>query len=288
LIFTAIDIGGTFTDLIGFDEAAGRFTQAKSLTTPHHLVQGIIDCICKSGLDAAGIGELIHGSTVAINTLIERTGAKTGLVVTAGTRDVYIIGRGNRPEAYNLFFHRHRPLVPRHLTCEVIERMTSAGEVYEPLRRESVAAACATLKAAGVEAIAVCFLHAYADPTHERAAGEMIRSALPDAYVSLSHEILREYREFERMSTTVVNAYIGPKVGGYVSGLKASLASIGFAGNLSIMRSNGGVMTPEVATARPVAMMESGPVGGIIASARIGRQLGFADVISFDMGGTTA
>ena len=129
LIFTAIDIGGTFTDLIGFDDVAGRFTQAKSLTTPHHLVQGIVDCIRKSGLDAAAIGELIHGSTIAINTLIERTGAKTGLVVTAGTRDVYIIGRGNRPEAYNLFFHRHRPLVPRHLTCEVVERMTSAGEV---------------------------------------------------------------------------------------------------------------------------------------------------------------
>ena len=135
----------------------------------------------------------------------------------------------------------------------------------------------------------MCFLHAYVDPVHERAAGDMIRAALPDAYVSLSHEILREYREFERMSTTVVNAYIGPKVGGYVSGLQGeSSAPIGFAGNLSIMRSNGGVMAPEVATARPAAMMESGPVGGIIASARIGRALGFADVISFDMGGTTA
>jgi N-methylhydantoinase A len=113
VIFTAIDIGGTFTDLIGFDDATGRFTQAKSLTTPHHLVQGIIDCIRKSGLDARAIDELIHGSTIAINTLIERKGAKTALVVTRGTRDVYIIGRGNRPEAYNLFFHRHRPLVPR-------------------------------------------------------------------------------------------------------------------------------------------------------------------------------
>jgi N-methylhydantoinase A len=288
LIFTAIDIGGTFTDLIGFDDAAGRFTQAKSLTTPHHLVQGIIDCIRKSGLEARAIDELIHGSTIAINTLIERKGAKTGLVVTAGTRDVYIIGRGNRPEAYNLFFHRHRPLVPRHLTREVAERMLGTGEVHEPLRPASVAAACAALKAEGVEAVAVCFLHAYANPAHERAAGAMIRAALPDAYVSLSHEILREYREFERMSTTVVNAYIGPKVGGYVSSLKSSLGEIGFGGNLSIMRSNGGVMAPEIATARPAAMMESGPVGGIIASAQIGRQLGCPNVISFDMGGTTA
>jgi N-methylhydantoinase A len=288
VIFVAIDIGGTFTDLIAFDDEACRFTQAKSLTTPHHLVQGIIDCIAKSGLSAAAIDELIHGSTIAINTLIERTGARTGLVVTAGARDVYIIGRGNRPEAYNLLFHRHRPLVPRHLTLEIAERLTSAGEIYEPLRRESVTAACAALKAAGVEAVAVCFLHAYLDPVHERAAGAMIRAALPDAYVSLSHEILREYREFERMSTTVVNAYIGPKVGGYVSSLRANLAAVGFAGDLSIMRSNGGVMAPEVATARPAAMMESGPVGGIIAAARIGRRLGFSDVISFDMGGTTA
>jgi N-methylhydantoinase A len=288
LIFTAIDIGGTFTDLIGFDDKAGKFAQAKSLTTPHDLVQGIIDCIAKSGLAPAAIDELIHGSTIAINTLIERKGAKTGLVVTRGTRDVYIIGRGNRPEAYNLFFHRHRPLVPRHLTREIPERMLGSGEVHEPLQAESVAAACAALKTEGVEAVAVCFLHSYANPAHERTAGAMLRAALPHAYVSLSHEILREYREFERMSTTVVNAYIGPKVGGYVSGLKARLGDIGFTGNLSIMRSNGGVMTPEVATARPAAMMESGPVGGIIASAEIGRRLGLANVISFDMGGTTA
>ncbi len=144
------------------------------------------------------------------------------------------------------------------------------------------------LRAEGVEAVAVCFLHSYVNPEHEQIAGEIVRTALPDAYLSLSHEILREYREFERMSTTVVNAYIGPKVGGYVASLAQSLGGIGFAGDLSIMRSNGGVMTPEVATERPVAMMESGPVGGIIASAEVGTALGFPNVISFDMGGTTA
>src|SRR5215471_206998 len=164
----------------------------------------------------------------------------------------------------------------------------SSGEVHAPLSRDSVEEACAALRAEGVEAVAVCFLHSYLDPEHERIAGAMIRQAMPDAYLSLSHAILREYREFERMSTTVVNAYIGPKVGGYVRGLKSSLGEIGFAGDLSIMRSNGGVMTPEVATERPVAMMESGPVGGIIASAQVGRALGFPNVISFDMGGTTA
>ena len=166
--------------------------------------------------------------------------------------------------------------------------MLASGEVDRPLKKASVADACKALKAAGVEAVAVCFLHSYANPEHERIAGAIIRKALPDAYLSLSHEILREYREFERMSTTVVNAYIGPKVGGYVKSLKTSLGGIGFRGDLSIMRSNGGVMTPEVATERPVAMMESGPVGGIIASARVGQQLGFPNVISFDMGGTTA
>src|SRR5215204_6516376 len=288
VIFVAVDIGGTFTDLIGFDSEAGRFLQAKSLTTPANLVQGIIDCIGQSGVAVERIDELIHGSTIAINTLIERKGAKTGLIVTRGTRDVYIIGRGNRPESYNLFFHRHQPLVPRRLTREVGERVMSSGEVRAPISGKSVEQACAALRADGVEAIAVCFLHSYLNPEHERTAGEIIRRAMPDVYLSLSHQILREYREFERMSTTVVNAYIGPTVGGYVRRLKTSLGEIGFAGDLSIMRSNGGVMTPEVATERPVAMMESGPVGGIIASAQVGQAQGFPHVISFDMGGTTA
>src|SRR5665213_384362 len=273
---------------MGFDESSGRFSQAKSLTTPANLVQGVIDCIRKSGLAAATIDQLIHGSTVAINTLIERKGAKTGLIVTAGTRDVYIIGRGNRPESYNLFFHRHRPLVSRRDTREVRERVLASGAVHEPLDRAGVEDACRFLAAEGVEAVALCFLHSYANPEHEREAGAIVAAALPEAYVSLSHEILREYREFERCSTTVVNAYIGPKVGGYVQSLEANLGAIGFAGELAIMRSNGGVMTPEVATKRPVAMMESGPVGGIIASARVGHALGYDNVISFDMGGTTA
>jgi N-methylhydantoinase A len=288
LIVVAIDIGGTFTDLIGFDTGKARFHQAKSLTTPANLVQGIIDCLDKSGLASGGIAELIHGSTTAINTLIERKGARTGLIVTRGTRDVYAIGRGNRPEADNLFFHRHRPLVPRSLTREVGGRLLASGREHEPLDGASVAAAVAALKKEGVEAVAVCLLHAYVNPEHERAVGEAVRNGMPGAYLSLSHDILREYREYERMPTTVVNAYIGPKVGGYVSNLESSLAGIGFKGELSIMRSNGGVMTPDVATQRPVAMMESGPVGGIIASARFGKVLGQANVISFDMGGTTA
>jgi N-methylhydantoinase A len=288
VLVVAIDIGGTFTDLIGFDEAAQKFVQAKSLTTPSHLVQGIIDCLRKSGVEVSDVDDLIHGSTIAINTLIERKGARTGLIVTRGTRDVYIIGRGNRPEAYNLLFHKHRPLVSRRLTREVDERVLATGDVHARMSPASLQDACRTLADEGVEAVAVCFLHSFVNPEHERAAGEAVRKAMPDAYLSLSHDILREYREFERMSTTVVNAYIGPKVGGYVKSLKSSLGEIGFRGDLSIMRSNGGVMTPETATERPVAMMESGPVGGIIASAQVGLALGFSNVISFDMGGTTA
>ena len=288
LIVVAIDIGGTFTDLIGFDTDARRFAQAKSLTTPSNLVQGIVDCLDKSGLAPAQISELIHGSTTAINTLIERKGAKTGLIVTRGTRDVYAIGRGNRPEAYNLFFHRHRPLVPRSLTREIDGRLLASGAEHQPLDAASITSAIAALKAEGVEAVAVCLLHSYTNPEHEQAVGQAVSSAMPGAYLSLSHDILREYREYERISTTVVNAYIGPKVGGYVANLESSLARIGFKGDLSIMRSNGGVMTPAVATRRPVAMMESGPVGGIIASARFGQKLGMSNVICFDMGGTTA
>jgi N-methylhydantoinase A len=223
MIVVAIDIGGTFTDLIGYDDRRKRFVDAKSLTTPGHLVQGIIDCIRKSGLEAGSIDELIHGSTIAINTLIERKGAKTGLIVTKGTRDVYAIGRGNRPEAYNLLFQRHRPLVPRHLTFEVEERMLATGAVHQKLDRASLEAACLALKREGVEAVAACLLHSYVNPEHERLVGEAVRTVLPDVYLSLSHQILREYREFERTSTTAVNAYIGPKVGGYVRGLHADL-----------------------------------------------------------------
>jgi N-methylhydantoinase A len=284
----AVDIGGTFTDLIAFDERTQRIQQAKTLTTPRDPVEGILDCIHKAALDPQSIDNLIHGSTIAINTLIERKGATVGLIVTRGTRDVYIIGRGNRPEAYNLFFHRPRPLVPRHRTIEVAERMYASGEVREPLNLESVKAACAELAKDGVDAVAVCFLHSYANPEHERIAGKIIEEALPGRYVSLSHEILREYREYERMSTTVVNAYIGPKVGGYVRNLHSQLETRGFRGDLAIMQSNGGVMTPQAAVRRPVMMMESGPVGGIIASAEIGKALGYQNVISFDMGGTTA
>ena len=289
VIVVAVDIGGTFTDLMGFDERTGRFAQAKSLTTPADLVQGVIDCIRKSGLAAGAIDELIHGSTVAINTLIERKGAKTGLIVTAGTRDVYIIGRGNRPESYNLFFHRHQPLVLRRHTLEVRERVLAGGRGARAARSAPGSrrrAASSPPRGSRRSPCASC-IPTPIPSTSARPARSSPR-ALPNAYVSLSHEILREYREFERTSTTVVNAYIGPKVGGYVQSLESSLGAIGFRGDLSIMQSNGGVMTPATATLAP------GGDDGIGAGRRHHRlgagrpALGFDNVISFDMGGTTA
>jgi N-methylhydantoinase A len=288
LLFVAVDIGGTFTDLVGFDDAVGRLYSAKRLTTPDNLVRGVLNCIDPSGLALGDVTHLIHGSTVAINTLIERKGAPTGLLVTKGTRDVYAIGRGNRPDAYNLFFARPKPLVSRRSIHEVDERMLAGGIVRTNIDPTEVARIAATLRDSGCEAVAVCFLHSYANTLHEQRAGGVLRRELPHTYVSLSHEIMREYREYERISTTVVNAYIGPKVSGYVSNLEGALQAHGFRGELSIMQSNGGVMSPQIAVKRPVVMMESGPVGGIIASAEVARGLGHANVISFDMGGTTA
>ncbi len=288
MIFLAVDIGGTFTDLIAYDPQTKGFLQAKSLTTPRDPVEGILDCMRKAKIAAPDVGHFIHGSTTAINTLIERKGANVGLIVTRGTRDVYLIGRGNRPDAYNILFNRPTPLLPRSAIHEINERMYASGEVREKIDLKQLREVCKTLKKQGVDAVAVCFLHAYANPAHEQAAGRIVQKMLPKAYVSLSHEILREYREYERISTTVVNSYIGPKVGGYVRDLQKRLAGLNFKGELAIMQSNGGVMAPSTAVQRLVMMMESGPVGGIIAGAEVGKALGYRNVVSFDMGGTTA
>jgi N-methylhydantoinase A len=284
----AVDIGGTFTDLIAYDAEAGRFLHAKSPSTPRDLVEGILACVEKSGAELEQATEVVHGSTIAINTVLEEEGAATALVVTAGTRDVYSIGRGNRPDAYNLFFRRPRPFVSRALTFQVPERTLASGEILTPLDEDAIVALCDALREAAVDAVAICFLHSYANPEHERRAGELIRSRLPKVYVSLSHEIVREYREYERTSTTVVNSYVGPVVGRYIDELDKRLRTQSFGGRLWIMQSSGGVLPPDIAARQPVTMMESGPVGGIIAAAEVGRELGHTEVIAFDMGGTTA
>jgi N-methylhydantoinase A len=287
-LIVAVDIGGTFTDFLGYDAATRRMASAKSPSTPGDLARGIRNCLEKIHLPAREIGRFVHGSTVAINTVVERKGAKTALVVTRGTRDVYKIGRGNRPEAYNIWFKRPEPLVPRHLTFEIEERLGAGGEVRVPFDEKQAAAVAGKVAASGVESVAVCFLHSWSNPAHERQMGSLLAEALPDAYRSVSHEILREYGEYERTSTTVLNAYIGPTVRAYLDALEKMLAAQEFTGDLLIMQSNGGVMAPATAKKLPVAMLESGPVGGFIAAARTGALLGYANAIAFDMGGTTA
>jgi N-methylhydantoinase A len=284
----AVDIGGTFTDLLGYDGVTGRQVSAKSSTTPADLAQGIQDCFEKIQLAPRSIETFVHGSTVAINTVVERKGARTALVVTRGTRDVYTIGRGNRPDAYDVWFRRPEPLVPRHLTFEVDERLGADGRVRTPFDAAQAAAVAGRVAASGVDAVAVCLLHAWRNPAHEQRMAALFEAAAPGAYVTMSHDILREYGEYERMSTTVLNAYIGPRIRTYLDELERRLRGGGFAGDLLIMQSNGGVMAPSVARTLPVATLESGPVGGFIAAARVGLRLGHANVIAFDMGGTTA
>ena len=284
----ALDIGGTFTDMVAFDLQTGAIHQAKSSTTPYDLAVGIRETLTKSGLPIGKAELFIHGSTVAINTAIERTGAKTALLVTRGMRDVYAIGRGSRPESYNFLFRRPEPYVPRRRTFEIIERLNAAGEVVTPFDAENARDIVARLPELGIEAVAVCLIHAWSNPAHEIEVGKLVRELAPAAHTSLSHEILREYREYERMSTTVLNAYVGPRVSKYLQDLENLLKGFGFGGQLLIMQSNGGSMSPATAKKIPVATMESGPVGGIIAAAETARDLGIADVIAFDMGGTTA
>ncbi|HEY7319165.1 MAG TPA: hydantoinase/oxoprolinase family protein [Candidatus Binatia bacterium] len=283
----AVDIGGTFTDLVAIDDQ-GRIYRSKSLTTPDNLARGIEHCLSGAKIQVADATFFVHGSTVTINAVLERKGARTGLITTKGFRDVYEIGRGNRPEGYNLFFKRPVPLVSRDLRLEVNERLYATGEVLTPLDERSAAAAIQTLKAAGVESVAVCLLHSYANSVHEERLGCLLRQQFPEAYVSLSHEILREFREYERTSTTVLNSYVGPIVSRYLVSLEKMLGDSGFRGPFRVMQSNGGVMSAEVAKKRPVTMMESGPVAGVIAAAHIGELLDCRHIISFDMGGTTA
>src|SRR5439155_281102 len=205
--------------------------------------RGVADTIELARTDMAQLAEVLHGSTVTINTVLERKGARTALITTKGFRDVYAIGRGNRIEAFNLFFHRPRPLVERDLTFEVAERINARGEVLIALDSAAVEELAVTLRKRRVEAVAVCLLHAYANPSHERRIGESLRQAMPGLFVTLSHEILREYREYERTSTTALNAYVGPRVQSYLRKLETYLRAERFGGRIQIMRSNGGVMS---------------------------------------------
>ena len=282
----AVDIGGTFTDLVAFDAASGALSFGKALSTHDGLVRGIENTLHVAGVRIADAHLFLHGSTIAINTLLERTGARTALLITEGFRDIYEIGRVNRPDAYNLFFRKHVPLVPRADRHEVHERLLASGAVHKPLDEEHLRGVLRTL--AGVEAVAILLLHSYRNPAHEMRVKQLVAEALPGAFVTASHELSQEYREFERVSTVAANAYVGPRVAAYLGELSEHLARHEFRGDFFVVQSTGGLFPVEHARRACVRMLESGPAAGVIGTQAICQALGIADAIAFDMGGTTA
>ena len=283
-----VDIGGTFTDVTVMDTADGSVTFGKSLSTPADLVRGILSAIDVTRCSPRDAEFIIHGSTVAINAILERKGAKTALVTTAGFRDVYEIGRVNRPDSFNLAFKKHVPLIPRALRYEVRERMLYDGSVSIPLDEDAARTVAQAIAEQGVESVAVLFLHSYINVAHEQRMVELLREGLSDVFVTASHHVSREAREYERTSTVAANAYVGPRVSTYLERLERHLTDDGFSGNLLIMQSSGGLC--DVATAREqcIQMLESGPAAGVVASKTVSDVLGVSDAICFDMGGTTA
>ena len=284
----AADIGGTFTDVAAFDEQSGSLLLGKSLSTPGHLVEGIEAGVAKAGTDFAAAGLFLHGSTVAINTILERTGAKTALITTEGFRDVYEIGRINRPDSYNLFFQKHEPLVERALRFEAKERVLATGEILTPLDEADLSRLGEKINALGIEAVAILFLHCYRNPDHEIRAKQILEQAYPHLFVSASHELSQEYREFERTSTVVANAYIGPRVRFYIREIEEHLRSAGFDGSFLVVQSTGGLYEASEAQNYCIRMLESGPAAGVIGTQALCKALGLENAIAFDMGGTTA
>jgi N-methylhydantoinase A len=284
----ASDIGGTFTDTAVFDETTGKLSFGKALSTPKHLVEGINNGVAKAGADYKSVGLFLHGSTVGINTILERRGAKTALIITKGFRDIYEIGRINRPDSYNLFFQKHEPLVERALRFEVNERILADGEIEKPLDEKEIEALGDKIAGLGMEAIAILFLHCYRNPDHEQRAKAILQKRHPKLFVSSSHELSQEYREFERCSTVVANAYIGPIVDRYIGGIDDHIRKEGFKGSFLIVQSTGGLYDSKQARQYCIRMLESGPAAGVIGTRMLCHTLGLKNAIAFDMGGTTA
>ncbi len=285
-----VDIGGTFTDFAL--EHAGRRVTAKVLTTPdapeRAVMEGLAEVLAAARISPGDVGLVIHGTTLATNALIERKGAKTALVTTEGFRDVIEIRGEDRYEQYDLSIEFPPPLVPRRLRLPVPERIDSQGRVRRPLDLGAVRALVPVLRAEGVEAVAVGFLHSYANPVHEQQAGAILAEGLPGISVTLSAEVSPEMREYERLSTACANAYVQPRMTGYLARLQSGLADAGFRCPLLLMTSAGGITTVETASRFPVRLVESGPAGGAIFSSHIASEAGWDEVLSFDMGGTTA
>ena len=291
-IRVATDVGGTFTDLVSFevDETTGRSSirTAKSDTTPPEFERGVLAVMEKANVDAAVVDFLAHGTTVVINALTERSGAKVGLIATEGFRDTLAIARGNRPDFFNLHYRKPDPFVPRHLRRELAGRMSYRGEEMKPLDLGPLPGIVADFRAAGVETVAICFLHAYANPAHEQAALVELRRLWPEVPAVSSHQITREWREYERTSTTVLSAYVQLVAERYLERLDCGLEERGFAGSLYVMQSNCGVDSVAAVARTPITMVESGPASGVWGAAELGRLIGEPDVIALDVGGTTA
>ncbi|MGI9252276.1 MAG: hydantoinase/oxoprolinase family protein [Thermomicrobiales bacterium] len=286
------DIGGTFTDIFVIDEATGEFAIGKTLTTPDDpsraIETGLLETLSGAGIPIEAVAQIIHGTTLVTNALIERKGQITALMATDGFRDSLEIGRENRYELYDLQLELPEPLVPRYLRFDVPQRTLADGSTRQELDTAYVERLAGELAAAGVEAIAVAFLNAFANPEAERQARAAILRAAPDMRVSISSDVAPAIREFERTSTTVCNIYVQGRVERYLRDLETRLAGAGFDGSLLLMLSSGGLATVETATRFPVRLLESGPAAGALAAAAFGRAMGHEDLLSFDLGGTTA
>src|ERR1700682_6247055 len=272
-----VDIGGTFTDVVLIEDD-GSVQIAKGISTVAAYERGILHLVGRLldelGLDAADCRNLVHGTTVATNAIIERKGARTGLITTRGFRDVLELRRIRIPKLYDLNWEKPEPLVSRYLRMEVDERVTHRGEVHAPLDAQSVRSAAATLERHSVESIAVCLIHAYANPAHEQAVREILRQAAPGVHVTLSSDVLPEMREYERTSTAVINAYVMPTMKRYVASLEGGLRGAGFRVPLLLMQSNGGTMSAELACETPMHVIESGPAAGVIAAHHLAGEAG--------------
>jgi N-methylhydantoinase A len=278
-----VDVGGTFTDLVALSE--GTLITAKVPSTPQDQSEGVMNAISTSDVEPSAVLALAHGMTVATNALLERRGARTALITTEGFRDVLEIARQNRPALYDLTHDRPPPLIPRELRFMVTERMGPKGEI-SPLDEDSLKKVIAAVEEAEVEAVAVCLLFAFMHPEHERRVGETLREALPNLHVSLSSEVLPEFREYERFSTTAADAYLAPRLAAYFSNLAAKAEEAGVPGPL-IMQSSGGVVPVEDAISDAAGCVLSGPAGGVVGAAYVGEKGGYHDLLTFDMGGTS-
>jgi N-methylhydantoinase A len=286
--FIAVDTGGTFTDLVVFDPDTQRVRFTKSLTTHHAPREGIFDCLRKTQVALHGAAQFKLGTTLVINTLIERTGPAVALVSTRNFRDVLELARGNRLEPFDLFYRRQSALVPRQARLEVDERTAGDGSILVEPKRDEVEALAVQLRALKVEGVAVSFINSYLQPGNERKVTVWLRELLPGVFVTCGSELSREWYEYERTSTAAANAYCGPRISEYVRALDASLKESGFDGRFLLMGSNGGVLSARRAAEAPVMLVESGPIGGCLGASIYAKAIGIDDLIAFDMGGTTA